>query len=70
MTNSHGFELWNQSLLVLAMYASQATHSSMKMSSHQKLSKTTSFEYENMTTPATMDWRAKGAVTGVNDQRQ
>ncbi|KAH0698398.1 hypothetical protein KY290_014466 [Solanum tuberosum] len=46
----------------------EATHNGYKASSHQKSSKTISFRYENVTAPATMDWRKKGVVTGVKDQ--
>ncbi|XP_059290838.1 senescence-specific cysteine protease SAG39-like [Lycium ferocissimum] len=48
----------------------RATHNGYKMSSHQKTSKAISFKYENVTAPATMDWRTKGVVTGVKDQGQ
>uniref|UniRef100_A0A1S3Y6H1 Senescence-specific cysteine protease SAG39-like n=2 Tax=Nicotiana TaxID=4085 RepID=A0A1S3Y6H1_TOBAC len=46
------------------------TRNGYKMTSHQQLSKTTSFKYANVTAPATMDWRTKGAVTGIKDQGQ
>ncbi|XP_059281597.1 senescence-specific cysteine protease SAG39-like [Lycium ferocissimum] len=44
-----------------------ASRNGYKMSSHQSLS-ITSFKYENVTAPATMDWSTKGAVTGIKDQ--
>ncbi|KAF3657205.1 Vignain, partial [Capsicum annuum] len=48
----------------------RSTHNGYKMSSHRESSRTISFRYENVTAQATMDWRKKGAVTGVKDQGQ
>ncbi|KAK4354568.1 hypothetical protein RND71_026762 [Anisodus tanguticus] len=48
----------------------RATHNGYRMPSQQKPSEITSFKYENVTAPTTMDWRKEGAVTGVKDQGQ
>ncbi|KAL5841483.1 hypothetical protein ACOSQ3_012086 [Xanthoceras sorbifolium] len=48
----------------------QASRNGYKRIFNSRSSHTTSFKYENVTAPTSMDWRKNGAVTAIKDQGQ